>query len=318
MSISLVAAVAKNNVIGKANALPWYIPEDLKRFKKLTTGHVVLMGQKTFDSIMDRLKKPLPDRINVVLSRNPDFHPPAGVRVFHDLLEAITAFGGEEIFVIGGGSIFQQTIDLASTLYITHVDQEVDGDVFFPKIDPLRWKQAGEEIHKGFSFATYVRPRVFSQSFVVVGAIIQEGGKILLVREGAHSKADQGKWNQPAGWVEPGEDPLVAVKREVQEETGFEFFPEHILGIYSLVRADIYDPARGLPHGVKIIFLGRITNSRPADLASDVTEAKWFEPNEISEMDPKTLRDLDIKQMVKDYFAGKKYPLELLTHTVSK
>lgn len=157
MSISLVAAVAKNNVIGKANALPWYIPEDLKRFKKLTTGHVVLMGQKTFDSIMDRLKKPLPDRINVVLSRNPDFRPPAGVRVFHDLLEAITTFVGEEIFVIGGGSIFQQMIDLASTLYITHVDQEVDGDVFFPKIDENHWRRVKEEKHEGFSFAEYVR-----------------------------------------------------------------------------------------------------------------------------------------------------------------
>lgn len=154
--------------------------------------------------------------------------------------------------------------------------------------------------------------RIFTQTFGVVGALIERKGKILLVKE---TKATaRGKWSHPAGWLEVGENTVEAVKREVQEETGFNFKPEYILGIYALIK----DEAEITHHALKIIFLGAISDKEIAELADDVSETKWFTPEEIENMDSKILRDLDIKQMVKDYFSGKKYSLNLLTHTRQK
>ena len=124
--------------------------------------------------------------------------------------------------------------------------------------------------------------------------------------------------NHPAGWIEVGENPIEGAKREVLEETGHEFTPAHILGVYSLVRNDLIKEKGGVRHPIKIIFSGEISEKEKRQLEDDISEIKWFTPKEIYDMDAKTLRDLDIKTMVKDYLAGKKYPLELLTHTVSK
>jgi len=154
--------------------------------------------------------------------------------------------------------------------------------------------------------------RVYTQTFGVVGAIIEKNGKILLVKE-AKKEQDTGKWNHPAGWIEIGENPIEGVKREVKEEAGLEFSPTHILGIYSLARKDL----NPIHHPIKIIFIGDISNKETKELADDVSEKKWFAPEKIEEMDSNTLRDLDIKKMVRDYFSGKKFPLELLTHTIS-
>lgn len=155
--ISIIAAVAKNNVIGKRNALPWYLPEDLKRFRKLTTGKTVLMGRKTFESIIDKLDKPLPNRKNVVITRDADYKVPEGVMVLHDINSAFEALKDEDVFIIGGGEIYNQTINMADKLYITHVNAEHDGDVFFPEIDPKVWQKVEDDPHDGFSFATYKR-----------------------------------------------------------------------------------------------------------------------------------------------------------------
>lgn len=155
--------------------------------------------------------------------------------------------------------------------------------------------------------------RVFSQTFGVVGGILEKNGKILLVRE-AKEGPDKGKWNQPAGWIDIGEDPIEAVKREVEEETGLKFRPTHILGVYSLVRKDLTP----IHHPIKIIFVGDISDEKTGELHDDVSEVKWFTLEEIEKMDLKTLRDVDIKKMVKDYFAGKRYPLELITYTISE
>jgi len=157
--------------------------------------------------------------------------------------------------------------------------------------------------------------RVFTQTFGVVGAIIKKDGKFLLVKEG-HTM-DKGKWNQPAGWIEVGESPIEAIKHEVKEETGFEFVPTHVLGIYSLVRKDIAS-GRGLPHAIKIIFLGEIKESGQEHDKEEITEIRWFTPEEIEKMDLRTLRDIDIKKEVEDYLAGKKYPLDIITHTKSQ
>ncbi len=134
--ISIIVAVGKNNrAIGKAGALLWRIGDDLKRFKTLTTGHPIIMGRKTFDSI----GKPLPNRTNIVITRNSNFKPD-GVVVAKSLEEAIRlaqtlAHGNnknQEIFIIGGGEIYQQALPLCEKLFLTEVESEVEGDVFFP------------------------------------------------------------------------------------------------------------------------------------------------------------------------------------------
>ena len=152
--------------------------------------------------------------------------------------------------------------------------------------------------------------RVFTQTFGVAGAIIEKDGKILLVKEA--KEIAKGKWNQPAGWIDVGENPIDAAKREVSEETGFDFTPDSILGIYSKVKKEGED----IHHPIKIIFLGKISDEKIRELEDDISETKWFTPEEIENMDADTLRDLDIKKMVKDYFSGKRYPLDLITHTV--
>jgi dihydrofolate reductase len=153
MPLALIAAVAQNNCIGKKGALPWYLPEDLKRFKKITTGKVVLMGRKTWESLPPKFK-PLPNRKNVVVSRQ-NVSVPAGVELYHTIDEALAAHLSEEIMVIGGGEIYNQTMDRAETLYITEVHNVVEGDVFFPIIDKAVWEETEREEHEGFSFVTY-------------------------------------------------------------------------------------------------------------------------------------------------------------------
>jgi len=160
--------------------------------------------------------------------------------------------------------------------------------------------------------------RIFTQTFGVVGGILEKDGKILLVREARRKGPDNGKWNHPAGWIDVGEEPVEAAKREVLEETGYTFTPKHLLGIYSLVRKDIEDQLSGTPHPIKLILVGDISDTPSGALADDVTEIQWFSPEEIEAMDKGTLRDLDIKQMVKDYFDGKRFPLDAITHTVAR
>lgn len=155
--LALIAAVAKNGIIGSKNKLPWYIPEDLKRFKDLTNGKTVLMGSRTYESIVGYLGKPLPNRTNIVLAGDTNVAFPEGVFVYKSIPEALAAHKDKDIFVIGGGMVYKQTIDLADTLYITHVDQEVEGDVSFPPIDPAKWNKVSDEPHEGFSFAVYKR-----------------------------------------------------------------------------------------------------------------------------------------------------------------
>lgn len=155
--VSLIAAVAKNGVIGTKNDLPWNLPEDLKRFRELTAGKTVIMGRKTFDSIFARLGKALPNRTNIVITRQTDIKMPEGVIVQSSIEDALRSHGGSDVFVIGGGEIYRQTIELADTLYITHVEKEVEGDTRFPKIDPKKWRLVSDEKHDGYTFAAYKR-----------------------------------------------------------------------------------------------------------------------------------------------------------------
>ena len=153
--MNLIVAIASNNCIGKDNKLPWHIPEDLEHFKKLTLNKTVIMGKATFESILGYLGKPLPKRKTVVLTFDKDYKVPEGVRLMHSLDEAWEKLKDEDAFICGGASIYKQTIDRVDKLYITHVHQHVDGDAFFPEINPNIWKEEDREDHDGFSFVTY-------------------------------------------------------------------------------------------------------------------------------------------------------------------
>ena len=154
--IAIIVAIGQDNCIGKNNMLPWNIPEDLQHFKKITSNKTVIMGQATFDSILGYLGKPLPNRKNVILTFDKNFKAPEGVLVFHSIDEALSELKDEDVFFIGGASIYKQTINLCDTLYITHVKQETIGcDAWFPTIDKTVWKETEREDHEKFSFVTY-------------------------------------------------------------------------------------------------------------------------------------------------------------------
>lgn len=142
MKITLVAAIASNNVIGKENSLPWNIPEDLKRFKQMTSGHTILMGRKTFDSI----GRPLPNRQNIVMTKDENFEW-EGIKVINDFDEALELIkeSKEDVFVIGGSKIYELFEPVANTLAITRILKDFEGDAFFPDINWELWQIEKEE-----------------------------------------------------------------------------------------------------------------------------------------------------------------------------
>lgn len=162
MKISCIVATADNRVIGKDNQLPWYLPEDLKYFKKVTMGHTVIMGRNCYESI----GRPLPKRINIVLTRDP-YYASTGIQTAHHIEEALQIAedaGEDEVFIIGGGMIYEQTEKYWDTLYITEVDLAVEGDVFFPEIDFRQWQivsavfnPADEKNPHNYTFKVYSR-----------------------------------------------------------------------------------------------------------------------------------------------------------------
>lgn len=135
MSLSIIVAKASNNAIGKDNALLWHLSDDLKRFKKLTMGHPIIMGRKTFES----LPGVLPGRVHYVLTGNKDYKAPEGVLLFHDVKSLMESLPEGENFVIGGEHMYKALLPYAGALYITEVEKPFDGDAFFPEIRPEDW-----------------------------------------------------------------------------------------------------------------------------------------------------------------------------------
>jgi dihydrofolate reductase len=141
--ISLIVAMAQNGVIGRDNALPWRLPEDLKRFKAFTLGKTILMGRKTYESI----GRPLPGRANLVLTRDRNWIA-AGVTVVHSVEQALTqAAPGKELVVIGGAEIYRLVLPFARRIYLTHVHADVPGDTFFPDFDSTQWADVECRMH---------------------------------------------------------------------------------------------------------------------------------------------------------------------------
>ena len=162
--LSIIVAKAKNNIIGKENKLIWHLPEDLKHFKELTTGHTIIMGRKTFES----LGRALPNRKHVVFSQNPDFKvDDENVEIVHSMLQIQEYIENEEEnFVIGGAMIYKLLMPYVTKLYVTQINKDFEGDTFFPKIDENVWKEVSrekglknEENNLDYEFIMYERGR---------------------------------------------------------------------------------------------------------------------------------------------------------------
>jgi dihydrofolate reductase len=158
--LTLIAAVARNGVIGIANRLPWQLPADLKHFKELTTGHAVIMGRKTWESLPAKFR-PLPGRRNIVVTRNGEYAA-EGATVSASLPGALALANGDEAFVIGGAELYKAALPLADRLQLTEIDATYDGDTWFPAIDTARWREIARETHRDdsgfrYAFVTYQR-----------------------------------------------------------------------------------------------------------------------------------------------------------------
>ena len=158
--ITIIAAASENNALGKNNDLLWHLPDDFKRFKTLTTGHHIIMGRKTFESF----PKQLPNRTHVIITRNQDYQP-EGCIVVNSLEEALQfCRNQEETYIIGGGEIYKQSMDIADKIELTRVHTIIDADTFFPEINPEQWNLTTEDHHPkddkhlySFSFQTFIK-----------------------------------------------------------------------------------------------------------------------------------------------------------------
>jgi dihydrofolate reductase len=159
MKLALVVAVAANGTIGVDGDIPWDYPEDLRRFKELTTGHPVVMGRRTYESIVARLGGPLPDRLNIVLS-NRDLELPSGAMQAETVEEAIDIAeetGTEVAYVVGGATVYDQFLPRADRLYRTEIHETYEGDTIFPEWDPSAWEEVERDEREDLSFVVYER-----------------------------------------------------------------------------------------------------------------------------------------------------------------
>ncbi len=159
-SVSIIVARARNGIIGKQGALPWHLPEDLAHFKATTTGHAIIMGRKTWDSI----GRPLPKRRNIVVTRNADWSA-TGAEAAPSLAAAVALCGGdEEAFIIGGAQLYDEALAMADKLIVTEIDRDFEGDTWLPAPDPMLWRESARETHRStgaepfdYAFVTYLR-----------------------------------------------------------------------------------------------------------------------------------------------------------------
>jgi len=157
VGVSIVAAVARNGVIGAGGGLPWHLPDELRLFKETTIGHVLVMGRRTYESV----GRPLPGRTTVVVTRSPDWSPGAEVLVVHGIDEALGRARAidDEVFVVGGGELYEAALPHADRLLLTFVDQEPEGDTRFPDVDWDAWTEMDREPGDGWLRVTYERSR---------------------------------------------------------------------------------------------------------------------------------------------------------------
>ena len=312
--ITIIAAIAENGAIGLDNKLLYWLPDDMRRFRQLTTGHTVIMGRHTWESLP---KGALPNRRNIVLTRQNDYVA-AGAEVFASLDEALATCRDDDAYVIGGASIYGQAMAHADRLCITRVhDTPTDADAFFPAIDDAEWHVAHEQRHEAderhaqaFTFIDYERhplalfrycPRCGSPRFAVNNgkskrcddcgftyyfnpsaatvALIErqgtDGPEWLCVRR-AKDPA-RGTLDLPGGFSDMYETSEQGVCREVKEETGLDVADVEFL--FSMPNPYVYSGFT--VHTIDMFYRCRVADTRTARAADDASEILWLRPADI-------------------------------------
>ncbi len=278
MTITLIAAVASNGVIGRDGDMPWHVPGEQRGFKKATMGHPMLMGRKTFTAM-----GALPGRRSIVLTRDCEFGA-AGVEVAHDLDEALWLTQDEDIFVVGGAQIYELTLPYADRLLLSLIPQEPDGDTYFPgwPYDSSDiWQETASEAHDGWTVLTFDRitprtqiergQRITRGARQKIGAsvAVMQDGKLLVTR-----RTDNGLWCIPGGGVDAGETWSEAAIREAFEETGLLVAIDTVLCAYS--DPDVVIAYRDGHHTqvFGVCFRAHLVAGE-AGLSDEVTEVRW-------------------------------------------
>jgi dihydrofolate reductase len=154
MTITVLAAVGANLVIGRNGDMPWHLPADLAHFKAITMGHTLVMGRKTYDSI----GRALPGRRTIVITRQPGWHAPS-VEVAHSLPEAFSLAGPADVFVVGGGEVYREAMPFADQMLLTEIEQSPEGDAYFPRFEADQWREIARDAKDGFAWVTYEHTR---------------------------------------------------------------------------------------------------------------------------------------------------------------
>ncbi len=287
MTITLIAAVASNGVIGRRGAMPWHVSGEQRGFKAATMGHPMVMGRKTFD-----VMGALPGRRCIVLTRDPEFTA-AGVEVAHDLDEALLMTQDEDVFVVGGAQIYELALPYADRLLLSLIPQEPDGDAYFPGwpyTNSDTWRETGHEAHDGWTVLAYDRlvPRTQVQhgERITLGARQKIGASVTVMQDGkllVTRRTDNGMWCIPGGGVDAGETWSEAAIREAEEETGLTVAIDGILCAYS-------DPdvVMAYPDGHHTQIFGVCFRAHPvsgeAGCSDEVTEVRWVTADEAARL----------------------------------
>lgn len=285
MTISLIAAVSCNGVIGRDGDMPWHLPEDLKYFKRTTMSHPMIMGRKTFDSM-----GALPGRRSIVITRQHDWSA-ASVETATSFDHALALVGDDDVFVVGGAQIYQQALPFADRILLTEIDQEVDGDTWFPQLAAADWREVSRDQQDGFAWVTYERtvPRATlvlgqrvgrdaRQKFGATVAVLQDRRLLVTRRE------DNSLWCLPGGGIEPGETFAEAAVREAYEEVGIEVSVDSVLAIYT--NPDVAIRGRdgaSLTQVYGVCLRGHRVSGEPT-LSDEVTEVRWVTADEATRM----------------------------------
>ncbi|MGN6412955.1 dihydrofolate reductase [Flexivirga sp.] len=292
MTISFIAAVARNGVVGRDGTMPWRVPGEQKGFKAATMGHPMVMGRRTFES-----HGLLPGRRHIVLTRDPDWSAD-GVEVAHSVDQALFLAGDEDFFVTGGAQVWELFAPYVDRMLISEIPLDPEGDTVFPGwplTDSPIWHEVSREPHDGWTVVTYERRRPRAQVDVgprIAGSAqagateikagascaVGDAGRLLLTR-----REDNGLWCLPGGGVEVGETWSEAAVRETREETGLHVAVDGVLAAYSNPDVVIVYPDGRRRAIFGVCFRAHVVAGAPG-VSDEVTESAWFTQDEAARL----------------------------------